>query len=602
VNTPAFVVEKLSVAYRQTSGARNVVVWDFAIELEAGKVVGLAGESGCGKSTAALTSMGYRPGRSEIIGGSARLGGMDLLSMPDARLRELWGKKIAYVAQNAGTSLSPVLSIGRQLADPLRRHLSLRGAALRRRQLHLLQSLAIPDPEQALGRFPHQFSGGQQQRIALAIALACEPAVLILDEPTTGLDVTTQAQVSSLLRSLLCEEGFATLYVSHDLALLSDVSDRLAVMYAGEVVEEGRSVDVIGNPSHPYTSALIACVPSALAPRSVVGIRGRPPSGVRLHECAFLPRCTRATPECGERRVELHSIGNRRVRCIHAVGPGNLLALEAGGVDLRFSKNGLRSSAPLLTVSELCCTYARADRQAIADLSVEVAPGEILGVVGESGSGKSTLLRAICGLLPPRSGEIRLNGIMLAPSARRRPRETRRAIQIVFQNPDSALNPRHSVFQLLRRPLRLFRDDVPRGAEERTVLELLEAVQLPRAVLHRYPAELSGGQKQRVALAGAFAARPDLLLCDEVTSALDVSVQARILELVQSLSSSFQTAVVFVSHDLGVVRTIAERAIVMRNGVVCEEGLIEDLFGSPRHAYTRELLAALPHLENVRAS
>jgi peptide/nickel transport system ATP-binding protein len=232
-------------------------------------------------------------------------------------------------------------------------------------------------------------------------------------------------------------------------------------------------------------------------------------------------------------------------------------------------------------------------------LSVEVARGEILGVVGESGSGKSTLLRAISGLHPPRSGEIRLHGRLLAPSARKRSRETRRAIQIVFQNPDSALNPRHTVIQLLRRPLRLFRDDVPRRAEEGAVHELLEAVRLPIAVLHRYPAELSGGQKQRVALAGAFAARPELLLCDEVTSALDVSVQATILELVQSLSSMFQTSVIFVSHDLGVVRSIAERAIVMRDGLVCEEAPIEALFASPQHAYTRELLAALPQLEHA---
>jgi peptide/nickel transport system ATP-binding protein len=610
-----FLIEELSVAYHRWDGGRNVVVWDFNLSLEAGKVVGLAGESGCGKSTASLASIGYRAPGSEVLSGSAMLAGVDLLKLPEDQLRRIWGTQVAYVSQNAGTSLSPVLSVDRQLADPLRRHMGLRGRGLRRRQLELLESVSIPDPERALARFPHQFSGGQQQRIALAIALSCEPGVLILDEPTTGLDVTTQAQISALLRKLLHEYSVATLYVSHDLALLSEVADRLAVMYAGEIVEEGQARDVIGAPAHPYTAALIACVPSALVQRSIAGIPGRPPPAVRMHECAFLPRCPHAVAACGERHIELLEHLGHRVRCIRpsrtrsdipedrpahvAVASPESPAIPL--IELEHPAT-VPPAMPLLEVTHLQCSYARAANPAIVDLSLNVMPGEIVGVVGESGSGKSTLLRAICGLHPPRSGEIRLRGALLPSSARKRSREIRRAIQIVFQNPESSLNPRHSVLQLLRRPIRLFRDDVDRSREEETVLGLLEEVKLPKVVLHSYPGQLSGGQKQRVAVACAFAARPALLLCDEVTSALDVSVQATILELVASLSSQFGTAVIFVSHDLGVVRSVAERALVMRSGVVCEENSTEALFSSPQHTYTRELLNALPQLEDVQVA
>jgi peptide/nickel transport system ATP-binding protein len=584
-------VRGLSVGFVRRDGSVNRVVHEVSLTLERARILGLAGESGCGKSTTALAALGYRPPGSRILGGASLLDGVNLLELPAARLRTVWGKKVAYVAQSAALALNPAIPIGRQLAQPLALHLGLRGAASRARQLELLESMGLPDPQGALRRYPFQFSGGQQQRIALAIALACRPDVLILDEPTTGLDVTTQARITQLLRSLVSEFGIGCLYVSHDLALLGTFADRLAVMYGGELVERG-SVDAVARHSrHPYTHALLAAVPSVRRPRFVVGIPGRPPTSVVLGSCAYAPRCPYVLPQCRDGHVELSDPGDGHVaRCIRyaeiekAPLPGQELAPAPGGADL------------LLEVSGLTCEYKGAHAPAVRGVSLSVRHAERVGIVGESGSGKSTFLRAIAGLHRPTSGSIRLRGVELAPLAVKRARSIRREIQLVFQNPDSSLNPRHTIFDIVARPIRLFRDDIPSGGERGAVQELLDSVKLPTGLLYRYPAELSGGQRQRVALARAFAARPSLLLCDEVTSALDVSVQATILELIAELTEKTGTAVIWVSHDLAVVRTIAHRALVMREGEVCEEGETEDLFTAAQHPYTRELLAAIPEL------
>jgi peptide/nickel transport system ATP-binding protein len=593
---PVFQVEDLSVGYVRSDGEDNVVVWNASFALDPGGIVGLAGESGCGKSTTALASIGYRAPGSRILSGTATLDGIDLLKLPSGKLRSIWGRRVAYVAQNATTALNPAIPIGRQLAQPLSRHLDLRGAALRDRQLELLDAVGIPNPPGALGRYPHQFSGGQQQRIAIAIALSCNPQVLILDEPTTGLDVTTQARISALLRKLVAETGAATLYVSHDLSLLSTIADRLAVMYAGEIIEESGSQSVARRPRHPYTQALLAAVPTAHSRTSVAGIPGRPPARVVLDACSFAPRCPHVIEACRLDHIDLLEVAEgHRARCIRA---DEIAARPVEAAPLAATATGVE---PLLEVDEIWSQYAKAPTPAVRGVSFRIASGETIGIVGESGSGKSTVLRSIVGLHPPSAGEIRLRGVPLAPSAVRRPRSMRRELQIVFQNPDSSLNPRHTVFEIVRRPIRLFRDDIRRSDERAAVTELLESVKLPTGLLHRYATELSGGQKQRVALARAFAARPAVLLCDEVTSALDVSVQATIIELIAELAARFGTAVVFVSHDLAVVRTIASRALVMRNGEVCEEGETERLFLTPKHPYTRELLAAIPELDTAAA-
>ncbi len=591
------VVQDLTVAYRHRGGTDNVVVSSVDLSLRKGEIVGLAGESGCGKSTTALAAIGYRAPGVHILSGTSVLDGTDLLSLSQRQLRRYWGNRLSYVAQNATTALNPAIRIGEQIAQPLRLHLKLRGDALKARQLELLNQVHIPSPEAALRRYPHQFSGGQQQRIAIAIAIACNPEVLILDEPTTGLDVTTQSRISALLKELVAQTDVATLYVSHDLALLSTVADRLAVMYAGEVVEQGPVEHFLAGPSHPYTRALLDSVPSARERRAVSGIPGRPPLHVVVDGCSFAPRCDLVISTCTQSHIDLiEQPDDSSVRCLRA----NEQSRRAIRTLEPVSSAG---AGALLEVRDVSARYAGAAVQVLSDVSLSVAAGETLGVVGESGSGKSTLLRCIAGLHPPTSGEVVFDGQALAAKVVKRPRDIRGRMQIVFQNPDTSLNPRQSVDQLVGRPLRLFRDDVARSDEQRVVLELLDQVQLPADILHRYPSELSGGQKQRVNLARAFAAKPRVLLCDEVTSALDVSVQATVIELIAAIAADTGTSVVFVSHDLAVVRTIAHRAVVMKDGRIVEQGSTDELFRAPQQAYTQELLAAIPDFHrSTRAS
>lgn len=588
--TVTLSVRDLGVGYSVAKNTLVSVVHGVSFDLHRGQILGLAGESGCGKSTASLAAIGYRSATARIMSGASMLGDQDLLSLSRKDLRSLWGRRVSYVAQNATTALNPGLRVGEQLAQPLRHHLQLDGDALRERQVELFEAVQIPDPVASLRRYPHQFSGGQQQRIAIAIAIACRPDVLVLDEPTTGLDVTTQAKISQLLRSLVESEGMAGLYVSHDLALLAKVTDSLAVMYAGEIVEQGTSREVLTQPRHPYTRALMASVPSLREQRAVSSIPGRPPHHVILDQCSFAPRCIMVTDACRATRPELEDLGQgHRARCLRladtvTTSPQTPVASAPAAGDA------------ILSISALTARYPGSSLPTIAAIDLLVSQGETLGIVGESGSGKSTLLRCIAGLHAPDSGSMLYRGDALNPRAVRRPREIRRDIQLVFQNPETSLNPRHTVAQIIGRPLRLFRSDLSRSEIEPAVLALLDEVQLPRAFLHRYPSELSGGQKQRVCLARAFAAEPSLLLCDEVTSALDVSVQATILMLIDDLARRHGTAVIFVSHDLAVVRTVTQRALVMKDGRIVETGRTEELFTAPRQEYTRDLIAAIPDI------
>jgi peptide/nickel transport system ATP-binding protein len=591
VSNKIFEVSDLSVAY-----GRNLVVYRAGFELHAGRITGLVGESGCGKSTTALASVGYVPPGGVIKGGRSILGGRDLLSLGDRDRRAVWGREVAYVAQNAGTALNPALKVGRQIGDPLRAHRGQKGDAARARKLEILAAVGIPEPEPALEKYPHQFSGGQQQRIALAVALAAEPKVLVLDEPTTGLDVTTQSMVSRLLKELVTRLDLAALYVSHDIALLGTFADDLIVMYAGEVAESGPMKEVTGNPRHPYTRALLAAVPRTFESRHLKGIPGEPPPHVSQEACSYVPRCPYSVPECEAVHPDLYSVGpHHGARCIRVdeLGPGEVQGPTERS--MRASGNGLATG--LLDVHDLVCTYQlkRSTFTAVENVTFGLKPGETLGIVGESGSGKSTLLRAVAGLHRGASGQMVLEGDSLPFQVTKRPREMRRRIQLVFQDPVSSLNPRETVKQIVTRPLRLLRNDVAKSDEASVIEALLKDVRLPRAILDRYPWELSGGQQQRVALARAFACEPDILLCDEVTSALDVSVQATVIELIREIAAERHTAVLFVSHDLAVVRSIVDRMLVMKDGVVCESGRVDDIFHAPQHPYTVELLESVPH-------
>jgi peptide/nickel transport system ATP-binding protein len=593
---PILEVEGLSVAYGET-----VVVHDVSFALTSGRIHGLAGESGCGKSTAALAAIGFPIPGSRRIAGRATFAGTDLLALSARELRRRWGSQIAYVAQDASGALDPLRRIEQSLAEPMRHHLSLTGDQMRERSLELLAGVGMPSPAEALRRYPHEFSGGQQQRIALAVAMACRPSVLILDEPTTGLDVTTQATITELIRTLIRETGAAAIAISHDLALLGAFADTLAIMYAGEIVEEGDAAAVLTAPRHPYAAALLDAAPHIEDTTIVRGIPGLPPPGVITGRCSFSGRCRFRVERCTTTAPVLESIEDgRRVRCLRVselgvIGPDRLLGHAA--------TPGEAASDQLLRVSDVACAYGSHNQAVVVrGVSFAVTPGETLGIVGESGSGKSTLLRAIAGLHAPLSGSIELEGESLAPRAAQRTPESRRKLQIVFQNPDSSLNPRHSVRVLLERPLRLFRPDLGRSERSREIARLLELVRLSSAIADRYPSELSGGQKQRVALARAFSADPQLILCDEVVSALDVSVQASILELLAGLTADRSTALIFVTHDLAVVRSIADRICVMKDGVIRESAPTEQLFNTPADPYTAELLAAVPRGAGARTA
>jgi len=503
MTTTALKAESICVAYRRPDGSTASAVVDADVCLLPGQIVGLAGESGCGKSSLARACLGtVAPGGS--VSGRVLVTGVDLLSAPPPVLRGVWGRHVAYVPQNPASSLNPAMRIGRQLTQPLALHLGLRGRQLRDRAAELLQRLGIPDPGAALRRYPHQFSGGQQQRIALALAISCDPRVLILDEPTTGLDLTTQATVMTALDAIIRQAGAAALLVSHDLALLANVADRLLVMYAGEIVESGVASAVVLDPLHPYTRALLAAVPSARERRGIRGLGGRPPEKTVAGACAFAPRCEHAAARCVAGRPALEDLaGGHAVACVRH----HELAACPARVP-RWTAPPAPQPSNLLEIQDLWCRYRAQPDTALAGISLAIASGDTVAVVGESGSGKSTLLRAIVGLHRPRAGTLRFDGGPLAPLARDRSRATRRDIQLVFQDPDSSLNPRQTVGAILSRPIHMFRTDIRRRSVDRAIAAALEEVGLPIAAARRYPDELSGGERQRVALARAFAARP----------------------------------------------------------------------------------------------
>ncbi len=583
-------IKGLSVRYSGAADSR-FAIWDVSLNLEPGSIVGLAGESGCGKSTTAKAAIAFQQGE-EMIAGASLLGGVDLLALSAPDRRRLWGNRVSYVSQSASLALNPALTVGRQLAQPLRRHLGLRGSALAKRQMELFELVQIPNPKEALKRYPFQFSGGQQQRVALAIALCCNPDVLILDEPTTGLDVTTQAHISTALRRIVDETCIAVLYVSHDLALLGGLSDRLAIMYAGQIVEEGPTAEVIRAPRHPYTKILLGLSPRLDDPRLVSGIPGIPPAGVVLNQCAFSPRCPYVQESCRSARVALEHFGeSHTARCVRANELGSVAPAPVA-----MSKTAAIGNGHLLIVDQLELTYRRATVKSVDKVSFRLREGERLGIVGESGSGKSSILKMIVGLVAPSDGYMRFDNTRLDGLAIDRPKSLCRDIQLIFQNPDASLNPRHTIRQILTRPLAAFRRELAAKDREAVIRDGLERVRLPPSVIDRLPGELSGGQRQRIAIARAFLAQPRLLLCDEVTSALDVSVQATVLQMIAELSAESGVAVILVSHDLALVRTMADRTIVMRAGRIIEQQDSDALFINPQSDYTRELIAAIPKL------
>jgi peptide/nickel transport system ATP-binding protein len=588
---PVVRVEGLSLEL--TSG--EPVVQDVSFAVNPGEILGLVGESGSGKTTTALALLGYtRPGVA-LRAGSVEVGGQAIMG-PDARaVRSLRGRVVSYVPQDPGGALNPSLRVGGAIMDVLRAH---RSEAASHDSVHTaLERVELGADPRFGRRFPHQLSGGQQQRVTIAMACVCGPPVAVLDEPTTGLDVLTQDRILTELMRLRSEEGMAMVYVSHDLAVVARMADRIAVMYAGRVVEHGPVDEVIGRPRHPYTRALVGAIPDHRRPRALQGIPG---VAVGVGEwppgCAFAPRCAFAQERCQVAVPALEdAAAGHAVRCVRW---DELELSDAGPAGARSAAQApAEAEKPLLEVSGLEVEYGsgRSRNVAVRDVSFGIETGRCVALVGESGSGKTTIGRCIAGLHVPTAGRIVFDGQELEGSARARALDQRRRIQIVFQNPFESLNPRHRVGASIERPLRVLRK-LSRTEAAGEVSALLERVRLPARVAGRYPVELSGGERQRVAIARALAAKPDLLVCDEVTSALDVSVQAAVLELLAELQRELRLSMLFITHNLGVVACVSDSVLVMDRGSLCESGTVQDVLSTPSDDYTRRLLGAAPCL------
>jgi peptide/nickel transport system ATP-binding protein len=603
--------EGVGIEHRGRRGISRILD-DVTLSIAPGEALGLVGESGCGKSTVALAAMRYLPQGMRLTGGRILFDGKDLATLPERELRGLRGSKIAMVYQDPMSSLNPVMTIGRQLAEVPLLHGERDPARARARAIEMLGEVRLPDAAAMMDRYPHQLSGGQQQRVVIAMALMSAPALLVMDEPTTGLDVTIEAAILELVRDLRVRFGTSILFISHNLGTVARLCDRVGVLYAGRLVELGAARDVFRRPAHPYTRGLLDALPdldrtSGAAP--LVPIRGTLSAEDRARPgCAFAPRCAHADPaRCGTGTVALRQVapgGIHAARCVrlaelprrdaapasaaepaHAAqvadAAGSPVLLEARGVGKWYAVGGGLAGGSRRIV------------RALTDVSLEARRGRTLAIVGESGSGKSTLARVVAGLVGDATGAMRLGDRPLAGPVDTRPADLVRRVQMVFQNPDSTLNPSHSVGFALMRPLRRLRGLSAEAAAAEARL-LMIRVQLPVELLDRRPGQLSGGQRQRVAIARALAGEPDLLIADEPVSALDVSVQAAIVNLLADLRAGSDLALVLISHDLALVRHMADQVAVMYLGRVVEYGPADRVFAPPHHPYTQALLAAAP--------
>jgi peptide/nickel transport system ATP-binding protein len=606
---PLLEIDNLSISYFTRAGEIPAVI-DFSLTMQAGDSVGLVGESGCGKSTVAMALMRYLGGNGGIVGGSVRFKGRDMSTMSEEELRQLRGAEIAMVYQEPMAALNPSLTIGAQLAEVPMVHEGLSLADAQARAVEMLGNVRLPDPQRVMDAYPHQISGGQQQRVVIAMALLSKPSLLLLDEPTTALDVTVEAGIVELIAEISKRFGTALLYISHNLGLILDVCDRVCVMYSGEVVEDGRVADVYANPRMPYTRGLFDCIPLPSADktaRPLMPIRGQLPlPHERPDGCNFGPRCDHfAADICGRGSIPLVSAGGQSVRC------ARWQEIDWSERDVEHDQRETAAIGPeVLRVDELQKYYPVQDRsigailgtggrvryvKANEALDFSARRGETVAIVGESGCGKSTFAKVLMGLETATGGEILFNGDDVGSTAvHDRSTEQLSSLQMVFQNPNDTLNPSHTVGAQIGRVIRKFGIETDKKKVRDRVLRLLDTVKLPRDFYYRRPRQLSGGQKQRVGIARAFAGNPAMVVADEPVSALDVSVQAAVTELLMDIQREHGTTLLFISHDLSVVRYLADRVVVMYLGRIMEKGRTQDVFNPPYHPYTEALLSAVP--------
>ncbi|MER9365558.1 ABC transporter ATP-binding protein [Mesorhizobium sp. M0518] len=598
----ALELTDLSVAYR-VAGRNRAVLRNLSLTIGQGEAYGLVGESGCGKSTVALTVVRYLPRNGSITGGAISLDGQNVMKLDAEALRRARAESVSMVYQDPGKALNPSIRVGRQLTEIFELG-GISGQAATDRAIAMLNRVRISDPVSVMQRYPHQLSGGMQQRVAIAMALANDPSMLILDEPTTGLDATVEAEVLDLIAQLRQELSASILFISHNLAVVSNMCDRVGVLYAGMLVEEGPTEVVFNDPRHPYTVALLRCLPRGGQRKD----QGRldtipgflPGIGADIKGCAFADRCALADDRCRTELPPLYDVGGRLSRCFHHDKAQALPRATPSDV----APAPKAAAAPVLRVAGLNKTYASHGHalRAVKDVSLDLRPGETLGLVGESGSGKTTFARLLLGLVPPDDGgTIELEGKALAPRLENRSDDQIKAMQIVFQNPDSALNRSHSIRHLIGRALKRLAGLSGKALEAR-LNDLVRSVRLTDRHLAVKPRQLSGGLKQRVAIARAFAGDPRIVVCDEPTSALDVSVQAAILNLLADLQSKEDVSYIFISHDLAVVRYLSDKIAVLYLGRIMELGPSEDVFSGPHHPYTEALLSAVPKLDQTETA